>query len=441
MVRTLYSVALYLAVPLILLRLVLRSLREPGYREHWDERFGFGASASQQSDARPLIWLHAVSVGEVRAALPLINGIARRFPTHALLLTCMTPTGRDMALRSVPSGVEVRYLPYDLPGAMSRFVGRWRPRALLVMETELWPNMLAACEQHSVRCVLVNARLSEKSRAGYARFEPVASLAKEALGRFDAVLAQSPDDANRLQSLGARRVDVSGNVKFDLVPDASLVDLGRSWQRAIRPRAILLVASTREGEEALLLPAFARAFADRALRPLLVLVPRHPARIEEVISLVRNAGLRSTRRSSQPPTVDDDVWIGDSMGEMPAYYAMCDVAIIGGSFVPLGGQNLIEAAAVGAPIIIGPSTYNFAEATKLALAAGALEQVHDAADGMLAAAALLKDQQRREQMSRAGVAFTALHRGATERSLNLVEQLLAGSAAKSAALSPSSDDR
>ena len=431
MVRPLYSIALYLAVPLILLRLVIRSLREPGYGKHWGERFGFGTTRST-TEHRPIIWLHAVSVGEVRAALPLIAGLMRRFPAHALLLTSMTPTGRDMALRSVPNGVEVRYLPYDLPVAMSRFVETWQPKVLLVMETELWPNMLATCERHSVRCVLVNARLSEKSRAGYACFAPIAALAREALGRFDAVLAQSAEDAQRLQSLGARRVDVSGNVKFDLVPDAQLIELGKSWQRAVRPRAILLVASTREGEESLLLPAFVRAFADAASRPLLVLVPRHPARIEEVISLVRTAGLRCERRSNQPPASDDDVWIGDSMGEMPAYYAMCDVAIIGGSFVPLGGQNLIEAAAVGAPIIIGPSTYNFAEATKLALAAGALQQVRDAADGMLAAAALLKDLQQREQMSRAGAAFTAQHRGATERSLNLVDQLLVDSATKGA---------
>jgi 3-deoxy-D-manno-octulosonic-acid transferase len=425
MVRALYSIALYLAVPLILLRLAIRSLREPGYRNHWGERFGFGA-ARATTEQRPIIWLHAVSVGEVRAALPLITGLARRFPTHALLLTCMTPTGREMAMRSVPDSVNVRYLPYDLPGAMSRFIAAWQPKILLVMETELWPNMLATCERYSVRRVLVNARLSEKSRAGYARFAPVAALARQALGRFDAVLAQSPDDAQRLRSLGASRVDVSGNVKFDLVPDAQLIDLGKSWQQAIRPRAILLLASTREGEEALLLPAFVSAFADTTSRPLLVLVPRHPARVEEVLGLVAAAGLRATRRSKQAPAVDDDVWIGDSMGEMPAYYAMCDATIIGGSFALLGGQNLIEAAAVGTPIIIGPSTFNFAEATRLALAAGALVQVSDASESMTAVAALLKDPAQRERMSQAGVGFTTLHRGATERSLVVVEQLLLG---------------
>lgn len=425
MVRTLYSIALYLAVPLILLRLVIRSLREPGYGKHWGERFGFGTTRPT-SEHRPIIWLHAVSVGEVRAALPLISGLMHRFPAHALLLTCMTPTGRDMALRSVPSGVEVRYLPYDLPDAMSRFVETWQPKVLLVMETELWPNMLATCARRSVRCVLVNARLSEKSRAGYARFAPVSALAKEALGRFDAVLAQSTEDAQRLQSLGARRVDVSGNVKFDLVPDAPLIELGKAWRQDVQSRSILLLASTREGEESLLLPAFLRAFADIPSRPLLVLVPRHPARVAEVVGLVEASGLSLMRRTQGPPTPACEVWIGDSMGEMPAYYAMCDVAVIGGSFAPLGGQNLIEAAAVGAPIVIGPSTFNFAEATKLALSAGALVQTRDASEGMTVAAALLKDPARREQMSRAGVAFTKTHRGATERSLEVVGHLLRG---------------
>jgi 3-deoxy-D-manno-octulosonic-acid transferase len=424
MTRFLYSAIFYLLVPIILLRLAIRSIREPGYRGHWRERFGFGAKSTSASTSRPVIWLHAVSVGEVRAALPLVVGLTKRYPGYTLLLTCMTPTGRDMALRSVPPEVEVRYLPYDLPDAVSRFVRTWRPRVLLVMETELWPNLLATCQANAVRCVLVNARLSEKSRAGYARFAPVAALARDAFACFDAVLAQSERDAQRLVSLGAHSVSVTGNVKFDLVPDAELIARGNGWRQAIGTRSALLLASTREGEEPVLLSEFVRAFPNRATRPLLVLVPRHPARVAEVVKIVQAAGLEIALRSVALPTSSCDVWIGDSMGEMPAYYAMCDVAVIGGSFLPFGGQNLIEAAAVGRPIIIGPSTYNFSEATKLARDADALEQVGGADQCMSTAAALLAQPARRERMAEAGREFTSQHRGATTRSLEVIERLL-----------------
>jgi 3-deoxy-D-manno-octulosonic-acid transferase len=442
-----YTLLMHLATPLILLRLWLRGRTESGYRNYIGERFGGrdqgGVSSSVPVDS---IWIHAVSVGEVRAAVPLIAALRAQWPEAPVVLTCMTPTGRRTALDLFTSAITVCYLPYDLPWALSRFISRWHPMMLVIMETELWPNVLATCAKRRIPAFLANARLSEKSYRGYSRNTIVRALARDAFGRFHTVIAQSQADAQRLQSLGAARVVVTGNLKFDLALDLALIELGTSWRSAAtttatqQRRPILLLASTREHEEMALANAYQRVFHDDVsdastdagtaakaarTRPLLVIVPRHPSRFDNLASRVAAAGLTLGRRSAGSAlTAETDVWLGDSMGEMQAYYAMCDVAIIGGSFQPLGGQNLIEAAALGKPVIMGPSTFNFADAVRLALAAEAMISVTDSDAAMLAAAELFASPERLSRMGENALHFAQAHRGATARTVEIIQNAL-----------------
>ena len=442
MLRPIYTLLMHLAIPAILVRLWWRGRIESGYRQFIGERFG-GADEGGSGGGKgtPRIWIHAVSVGEVRAAVPLIAGLRVAHPESRVVLTCMTPSGRRTARDLLTSNVSVCYLPYDLPWALGRFITRWRPMMLVVMETELWPNLLAACQTRKVQAFLANARLSEKSRSGYAKVAPIRALAADAFGKFNAVMAQSTADAERLRSLGAHNVVVTGNVKFDLVIEPSMLTLGAAWRAPIAAvqRPILLLASTREHEEMALVDAFRRMYLDNSaqeaavsMRPLLVVVPRHPSRFDDVDARIRSTGLRMARRSSlaaasagEGPPADVDVWLGDSMGEMQAYYAMCDIAIIGGSFQPLGGQNLIEAAALGKPIIMGPSTFNFAEAVRLARAADAMISVTDAEGAMKESMALLGDHARLRCIGANAGAFAEGHRGATEKTLAVIRDNIA----------------
>ena len=409
--RLLYTLLLYLLLPYIGLRLAWRSLRQRGYLAHVGERFGrYGETPKE-----PLIWVHAVSVGETRAAEPLIRALVRRHPGHRVLLTHMTPTGREAGVALYGAEVARCYLPYDYPGAVGRFLRHFRPRAGLLMETEIWPNLIHACRERGIPLTLVNARLSEKSFSGYRRFP---RLARESLGALAGIAAQSEDDARRLAALGARAPRVTGSVKFDIVPPAAQLEIGRQWRRGHGERPVLLAASTREGEEPLVLEALAGLDVPGLLA---VIVPRHPQRFDEVARLLDARGLRYQRRSAGSEVAPDTrVLLGDSMGEMFAYYAACDVAFIGGSLVPAGGQNLIEACAAGRPALIGPSTYNFAEATELAVRAGAAVQVRDAVSLAREAGRLLSDRAAAGRMGEAGLAFCAAHRGATERVLELI---------------------
>jgi 3-deoxy-D-manno-octulosonic-acid transferase len=329
----------------------------------------------------------------------------------------MTPTGREAGETLFGGRVERCYLPFDMPGAVARFLDHFRPRAGIVMETEIWPNLIRAARARSIPLYLVNARLSEKSRAGYQRF---AGLVRESLAGFAAVAAQSEDDAGRLAALGARSTRVTGNLKFDVSPPPDQLELGRLLRRGFGvSRPVLLAASTREGEEALLLVALA-AIAVPGL--LTVIVPRHPQRFDEVAKLLEARGIRYQRRSTRAVAEPETrVMLGDSMGEMFAYYAACDVAFIGGSLVPLGGQNLIEACAAGKPVLIGPSTYNFTEATEFAIRAGAAVQVPDAAALAREAQKLLLDPGAARRMSQAAAAFADAHRGATARVLDIIK--------------------
>ena len=410
--RFLYTLVVYFLLPFALARLAWRARRQPGYVRHVAERFGYYAAAP----VAPLIWLHAVSVGETRAAEPLVRALQAKHPQHRILLTHMTPTGRETGETLFGGSIARCYLPYDFPGAVARFLDHFRPRAGIMMETEIWPNLIRAGRARSIPLFLVNARLSEKSYAGYRRF---GGLVRESLAGFAAVAAQSEDDARRLAALGAGEVRVTGNVKFDIAPPPEQLELGQALRRGMGDaRPVLLAASTREGEEALLLDALEGTAAAGLLT---VIVPRHPQRFDEVARLLEARGVRYQRRSAQAATAPGTrVVLGDSMGEMFAYYAACDVAFIGGSLLPLGGQNLIEACAVGKPVLIGPSTYNFADAVELAVQAGAAIQVPDPAALAREAGRLLRDPAAARRMSQAALAFANAHRGATARVLELI---------------------
>jgi 3-deoxy-D-manno-octulosonic-acid transferase len=415
MARALYNLALLALLPYVWLHLFLRSRKQPEYLEHLGERFGRYAAAPQQ----PLIWLHAVSVGETRAAAPIVAALKARYPGHRILLTHMTPTGRRASEELFGDGVLRAYLPYDYPLAVRRFLAHFRPAVGVIMETELWPNLVAACKAGGIPLLLANARLSEKSARRYARFP---NLTREALRGLAAIAAQTESDAARLRALGAPQVEVLGNVKFDLLPPPEQLALGEALRRRMGPRPVLLAASTREGEEALLFAALAQHPLGDAL---LVVVPRHPQRFEEVAALAARHGFAVQRRSEDAPVAaGTQVLLGDSMGEMFAYYAACDVAFVGGSLLDYGSQNLIEPCAVGRPVLIGRSTYNFSLAAEQALECGAARQVGTAEELLGAADALLRDEAARRRMGEAGRQFAARHRGATARTVALIERHL-----------------
>jgi 3-deoxy-D-manno-octulosonic-acid transferase len=424
MKRLIYTLLLLLASPVVLVRLWWRGRHEAGYRKHIAERFG----RYSQPGLENCIWIHAVSVGEVRAAAPLLTALKLRYPKRAILLTCMTVTGRATAQSLFAEDATICYLPYDFPWTLRRLLVRFKPSILLVMETEIWFNLVHVCAEARVPALLVNARLSERSREGYAKWAFVRTLVGEALGKLNHVAAQSKADAERLASLGATNIEITGNMKFDVTVDQERVSLGETWNKSVAStRKVLLAASTREGEEALLLAAYQRAFDAQAWRHvLLVIVPRHPARFDEVAALIEASGLSYRRRSetSSPENMNADVWLGDSMGEMFAYYAMCDLAFVGGSLVPAGGQNLIEPCVLGKPVLMGPSTFNFAEVSAAAVEAGAMQILQDADEVMAAAKRLLADAAERKIIGEKALTFAAAHRGATQKTMALIAPLL-----------------
>ena len=422
--RLLYSALWYLAVPLIGLRLAWRARRQPEYLQHVGERFG----RYPTSMVGPLIWLHAVSVGETRASAPLVHALLDAHPDCSLLLTHMTPTGRATAAEifgNLGPRVQSAYLPYDFPWAVARFLHHFRPRIGVLMETELWPNLVEGCRRTGTPLAMVNARLSERSARGYRR---AGSLARDAFGHLAAIGAQTEADGRRLTTLGARWLQVTGNIKFDITPPEAMLALGETFRNRIGPRQILLAASTREGEEGPLLEAFASQCPPEAL---LVLVPRHPQRFDEVARLVGRSGLKLQRRSSNEPVMADTrVWLGDSMGEMYAYYAAADTALIGGSWEKLGGQNPIEATAVGCPVVVGPHTFNFKAVCEQAIEAGAALRANNLEDGLKLALEIIHSPARRTTMGEAGRDFARSHRGATTRTLALLAPLLRGAQAR-----------
>lgn len=414
MARLIYALCLTLATPLIWLRLLWRGRQLAGYRQHIGERWGY---YSGPASCQPTLWVHAVSVGETRAAAPLVDALQSRYPGHRIVLTCMTPTGREAGAVVYGERVIQAYLPYDTVGSMRRFLDHFRPEFGVLMETEIWPNLLHVCVQRKLPVFLANARLSARSARGYQRFS---ALTGNAFRTLRGVAAQTREDAERLQALGAQPVRICGNLKFDVAIPPSAPALAADWRRIIGERPVWLAASTREGEEAEILAAW-RPYAARAL---LVIVPRHPQRFAEVETMIAAQGLRQTRRSVCPAGSEVEVWLGDSMGEMPAYYALADLAFVGGSLQPLGGQNFIEAAALGCPVLIGPHTFNFAEASTQALAAGAAVRVGSGEQLVSEVLRLLDDAAARAQMKTAGLAFAEAHRGATARTVEFIAQQL-----------------
>ncbi len=415
--RLLYTLAWLLLLPLAFLHLLWRARKQPDYLRHWPERLGWLPAWS----GGPRLWIHAVSVGETRAAAPLIAAWRARHPEVAILLTHTTPTGRetgrDLFARLDGSPIEQAYLPYDFPPLIGLFLKRAQVDMGVIMETELWPNLFAACSQRRLPLFLVNARLSERSARGYARFH---RLAAPALRNLTGLAAQTVEDAGRFSLFADIPVQVTGNLKFDVAAPADTNDRAQELRRFFAGRFVWLAASTREGEEAVLLDLY-----ERIAQPdvLLVLVPRHPQRFEEVARLIAARGRPWGRRSEPEAEFQQDInlFLGDSMGELAAYYAAADVAYIGGSLLPFGGQNLIEAAAAGCPALIGPHTWNFSEAAAQAVATGAALRVENA-DALLAALQKLHaDSASLQAMAAAGRNFAAGNRGATQRTLAMLE--------------------
>lgn len=416
-----YSALWWLVLPLVLFRLWWRGRKEAGYRLHIAERLGLYSTQFSS----PLIWVHAVSVGETRAAEPLINELLKKYPQHQVLLTHMTPTGRATGaeLFRHESRVVQSYIPYDTLALTQRFISTINPAICLLMETEVWPSLIDSCQRAGVPIALINARLSERSLK---RAKWFGGLLGGAVGKIDLVIAQTAKDADRLRTLGAQNIVVGGSLKFDITPPETMLALGKQWRVQIGDRPVLLCASTREGEEALLLEAYMAATLNPRL--VVVIVPRHPQRFDDVGRMLDARGLRWLRRSqlgSESVPASTQLVLGDSMGELFAYYAACDVAFIGGSLLPLGGQNLIEALSCGTPVLAGPHTFNFAQVTADAIAAGAAIRVSNADDLFSSAMEVLSKKQEYQVMSEVARRFCLQHQGATAKTLKYLSQKIA----------------
>lgn len=434
MLLRLYGAFTTLAQPLVRRKLRRRAAAEPGYAHAVEERFGHYDEAANGTG---WCWIHAVSLGEARAAGILIEELRRQFPGIPILLTNGTATGREEGAKLLEPGDLQVWQPWDAPEPVARFLDRFRPRIGVLMETEVWPEMTAACAERGIPLVLANARLNEKSLAGAER---LAWLARPAYSSLAAVWAQTEADSHRLVSLGAKVAGVFGNLKFDATPDARQLATATKLRGQL-PRPVVVFASSRDGEEQQLLDVLKRfgalapvppaqdaiqSIAKRVHDVQWMIVPRHPQRFDEVAALVESNGFAVARRSAAGAPKEAEIWLGDSLGEMALYYGLADVALLGGSFEPLGGQNLIEAAACGCPVIMGPSTFNFAEAAELSLSAGASLRVADMEHAVTAALKLVEKQDRREAMSQAALAFASANRGAAERTatalLTIAEQ-------------------
>jgi 3-deoxy-D-manno-octulosonic-acid transferase len=439
----LYEVIWHLLIPFVILRLLWRSRHHRGYRQHIAERFGFYGAKKLQTQP---IWIHAVSVGETHATQALIERLLHE--GHPVLLTHMTPTGREagsaLYWKAIQQGrLQQVYLPYDICWAIERFLKRFRPQLGLLMETEAWPGFVFRAHQLGIPLFLINARLSERS---FKRVQSFGQAGQILFQSFTGILAQSGHDAKRYQALGVKNVHIVGNMKFDIASQPETLALGMHWKNAIQAQGRLAVcaASTRAGEEAIILEAWKHILTTNnwTSPPLLMVVPRHPDRFSEVADLIYQSGLAFERRSgmSDPRSSEEldpslhwakiDVLLGDSMGEMAAYYAASDFVVMGGSLLPTGGQNLIEACANGCPVILGPHTYNFQKASEDAIACGAAIRVtgdlHSELINALAKAIeeLLVNNAERKKRTDYALDFAAEHQGATQRILDQLKPAL-----------------
>jgi 3-deoxy-D-manno-octulosonic-acid transferase len=420
--RLIYSVFFYLLTPLIVARLLYRAVKAPAYRLRWAERFGF---VSPVSSDKKTIWVHAVSVGETLAAVPLVKALQERYPDYRLIVTCMTPTGSERVKAAFGDSVDHCYAPYDMPDSVARFLNRVEPKILIIMETELWPNTIAACHKRNIPVLLANGRLSEKSTTAYRRIQP---LVRPMLTQLSAVAAQHGDDGARFTDLGLANsaLTVTGNIKFDLSLDQVIKDKAQQllteW-RGTNQRPILLVASTHRGEDEIILDAFAQ-IKTKIENPLLVLVPRHPERFNQVAELCTATGFNLARRSCEDGVDGAEILLGDTMGELMSFFGVCDIAFVGGSLVPSGGHNMIEPAAWGVPVLTGPHLFNFSEASQLLLEGGAMQICHSADQMAEQAVELLQSQAKCAEMGSAAQRIAEANRGALDRLLNLIDKTI-----------------
>jgi len=411
--RGLYTILYYCLLPFIFLRLLWRARKSPGYAKRWGERLGFFVAPERTGG----LWLHAVSVGETIAAVPLIKQLQQAYPDLPILVTTMTPTGSDRVRELLGDSVSHRYVPYDIPGALNRFLDKVKPQLLLIMETELWPNMIHYCHRRGIKQLLLNARLSERSARGYQRFP---QLIAATLAKLDAVAAQTAGDAERLQRVGVatEKLRVTGSIKFDIEVPTSLhqqaAALRHDWGQT---RPVWIAASTRQGEEEQVLAAFQQLLVEYP-RLLLVLVPRHPERFAQVNQQCRALNLTVARRScGEPVAGDTQVMLGDTMGELLLFYGASDIAFVGGTLVATGGHNFLEPAALGRPIVSGPHRFNFA-------AAGAMQEVASSSELAATVSGLLADPQQMMRMGHAGQQVIAANRGARQRLFEMVKGYL-----------------
>ena len=416
-----YSVAMWALQPLLRRKLQRRGREEAGYLQAIEERFGHYTQAPNEGG---FVWVHAVSLGETRAAAVLLQALRAVQPGIRILLTHGTATGRAQGVSLLQEGDVQVWQPWDTPAAVQRFLTQFKPRVGIILETELWPNWVAQCNKAHVPLVLVNARMSEKSMHQAQR---LSWLSRPAYQGLSAVLAQTQADAERLQSLGAKVDAVLGNLKFDAKPDATQLALAKTWKQKLH-RPVVLFTSSREGEEAMWLDTLQalkdapRDHQDHIHAVHWLVVPRHPQRFDEVAALIKERGWKVSRRSQWTDGPDADspddantIWLGDSLGEMALYYGLSDAALLGGSFAPLGGQNLIESTACGCPVIMGPHTFNFAEAAQLAEEAGAALRVQDMAQAVTTALQMVRFGPDENAHVQACMAFSQAHRGAAQR--------------------------
>ena len=438
MIHDLYSGLMWMIQPLLRSKLLRRGLKEPGYLEHIDERFGVYADVlntptHQDKPPKTCIWVHAVSLGETRAAEVLLQALRAEYPNIRIVLTHGTATGRALGATLLKEDDVQVWQPWDTPTIVQKFLQHFQPRLAVVLETEVWPNWVAQCKLANIPMVLVNARMSEKSMLSAQR---LAWLSGPAYAGLNGVWAQTPDDAKRLELLGAPVMEVVGNVKFDAQPNSVLLAQALLWSRNFT-RPVVLLASSREGEEDLWLDAL-QALKENPIDGQehvhavhWLVVPRHPQRFDAVAQAIVSRGWKISRRSEWvdgPEQMDeanvDTLWLGDSMGEMSLYFGLADVALLGGSFMPLGGQNLIEATACGCPVIMGPHTFNFAEAAELALEADAAIRVEDLAQAVTSALQLVCSGPDENSYVSACLAFTQKNKGATQRTVQALKPYL-----------------
>jgi 3-deoxy-D-manno-octulosonic-acid transferase len=422
MMRAIYTFTMYLLTPVIVYRLALRGLRARGYFSRWFERFGFFPPAGLDDT----VWVHAVSVGEVNAAAPLVEALRLRYADRRFVVTTVTPTGSDRVRQLWGDSVFHVYLPYDLPASIRRFMRRVRPRIAVIMETEIWPNLFFECERRGVPIVVANARLSEKSLRGYG---PVRPLARDAIRCATFVAAQSQQDAERLLELGARpeRLRVVGNLKYDMRVTEDLVPRAQQCRAAWGPaRPVWIAASTHEGEELAVIEAHSRLMR-RFPDALMLVAPRHPERFRPMVQLCRSYGFVTASRSEeQMAGHDTQCFVIDTLGELVPFLAAADIAFVAGSLDPIGGHNVLEPAALGVPVLVGPNTFNFAEVTDLLLERGAALRIHDAEELAGALQKLLDDPVLRRAMGDAARQTVEGERGAVARTLAIIERVVAG---------------